>query len=40
MIEHKGRYVEADGYNMNLYIEGDGDKTLIFMAEQEYRSLL
>ena len=32
LIKHKGQYVEVDGRNMNLYIEGSGDKTLILMA--------
>lgn len=32
LISHKGQYVEVDGHNMNLYIEGGGDRTLVFMA--------
>ncbi|MCR5225881.1 MAG: alpha/beta hydrolase [Eubacterium sp.] len=32
LIEHKGEYVEVDGYNLNLMIEGDGYKTLVFLA--------
>ncbi len=32
LIKQKGQYVEVDGRNMNLYIEGSGDKTLILMA--------
>ena len=32
LIQHKGEYVEVDGHNMNLLIEGDGDKTLVFLA--------
>ncbi len=32
LIRHKGEYVEVDGHNMNLLIEGDGDKTLVFLA--------
>ena len=32
MIQHKGEYVEVDGHNMNLLIEGDGEKTLVFLA--------
>ena len=32
LIDHKGQYVEVDGHNMNLYIDGKGDRTLVFMA--------
>lgn len=32
LIHHQGQYVEVDGYKMNVYTEGDGDKTLVFMA--------
>ena len=32
LIQHKGEYVEVDGHNMNLLIEGEGDKTLVFLA--------
>ena len=32
LIHHKGRYVEVDGHDMNLLIEGNGDKTLVFLA--------
>ena len=32
LIHHKGEYVEVDGHNMNLLIEGAGDKTLVFLA--------
>ncbi|MBP3235146.1 MAG: alpha/beta hydrolase [Eubacterium sp.] len=31
-ILHKGQYVEVDGHDMNLLIEGNGDKTLVFLA--------
>ena len=27
-----GQIVEVDGHNMSVYIEGTGDKTLVFMA--------
>ena len=32
LISHKGQYVEVDGHNMNIYTEGSGSKTLVFMA--------
>jgi pimeloyl-ACP methyl ester carboxylesterase len=32
LIQHKGQYVEVDGHKMNLYIEGVGEHTLVFMA--------
>ena len=32
LIEHKGQYVEVDGHNMNLFIEGSGDKTIVIMS--------
>ena len=32
LIHQKGQYVEVDGHEMNLLIEGDGDKTLVFLA--------
>ena len=32
LIHHKGQYVEVDGHDMNLLIEGTGDKTLVFLA--------
>lgn len=32
LICHKGQYVEVDGHNMNIYTEGSGDRTLVFMA--------
>ena len=32
LIKHKGEYVEIDGKKMNIYVEGEGDKTLVFMA--------
>ncbi|MBO7335157.1 MAG: alpha/beta hydrolase, partial [Lachnospiraceae bacterium] len=27
-----GQYVEVDGHNMNVYTEGDGEETLVFLA--------
>lgn len=32
LIKHQGEYVEVDGHKMNIYTEGSGDKTLVFMA--------
>ena len=32
LIHHKGEYFEVDGHDMNLLIEGDGEKTLVFLA--------
>lgn len=32
LIHQKGQFVEVDGKNMNIYIEGSGEKTLVFMA--------
>ena len=32
LIHQKGQYVEVDGHDMNLLIEGNGDKTLVFLA--------
>ncbi len=32
LIHQKGQLVEIDGKNMNIYTEGDGGKTLVFMA--------
>ncbi len=29
---HPGTEVEVDGHNMNIYIEGEGDHTLVFMS--------
>ena len=26
-----GQYVEIDGHNLNVYVEGEGDKTLVFL---------
>ncbi len=31
-IQHQGQYVQVDGGNMNIYTEGSGDTTLVFMA--------
>ncbi len=30
--DHPGEYVEVDGHNMNVYQEGEGDHTLVFMS--------
>lgn len=27
-----GQLVEVDGYNMSVYIEGEGDKTIVFLS--------
>ena len=27
-----GQFVEVDGHNMNIYTEGSGDKTLVFLS--------
>lgn len=32
LIRHQGQFVQIDGGNMNIYTEGSGDKTLVFMA--------
>ena len=33
MIKHiAGQYAEVDGHNINVYTEGDGEKTLVFLA--------
>ena len=32
LIHRKGQLVEVDGKKMNIYIEGSGEKTLVFMA--------
>lgn len=32
LIHQKGQLVEIDGKKMNIYTEGSGDKTLVFMA--------
>ena len=32
LIYQKGQLVEIDGKNMNIYTEGSGEKTLVFMA--------
>ncbi len=31
-IRHQGQYVQIDGGNMNIYTEGTGEKTLVFLA--------
>ena len=30
--DHPGEFVEIDGRNMNIYVEGDGDHTIVFMS--------
>ena len=30
--DHPGLYVEVDGSNMNIYVEGEGDHTIVFMS--------
>ncbi|MBR3278354.1 MAG: alpha/beta hydrolase [Lachnospiraceae bacterium] len=32
LANHPGTCVEVDGHNMNLYIEGEGEHTLVFMS--------
>ena len=33
IINHTlGQFVEVDGHNMNIYTEGSGDKTLVFLS--------
>ena len=32
LADHPGISVEVDGCNMNIYVEGEGDHTLVFMA--------
>ena len=32
LADHPGISVEVDGSNMNIYVEGEGDHTLVFMA--------
>ncbi len=32
LIHQRGQLVEVDGKNMNIYTEGSGEKTLVFMA--------
>ena len=29
---HPGEFVEIDGRNMNIYVEGDGDHIIVFMS--------
>ena len=30
--DHPGEFVEIDGRNMNIYVEGDGEHTIVFMS--------
>ena len=30
--DHPGEFVKIDGRNMNIYVEGDGDHTIVFMS--------
>ena len=30
--DHPGEFVKVDGRNMNIYVEGDGDHTIVFMS--------
>ena len=32
MQEHIGQYVEVDGHKMNIYTEGKGEHTLLFLS--------
>ena len=32
LIEHPGEFVEIDGRNMNIYVQGDGEHTIVFMS--------
>lgn len=32
LIDHPGEFVEVDGHNMNIYVEGDGEHTIVFMS--------
>ena len=32
LIDHPGEFVEVDGHNMNIYVEGEGDHTIVFMS--------
>ena len=37
--DHPGEFVEIDGRNMNIYVEGDGDHTIVLcpVGEQNHR---
>ncbi len=30
--DHPGEFVEVDGHNMNIYVTGEGDHTIVFMS--------
>ena len=32
LADHPGEFVEVDGHNMNIYVEGDGEHTIVFMS--------
>ena len=32
LMDHPGEFVEVDGHNMNIYVEGEGDHTIVFMS--------
>ena len=32
LIDHPGEFVEIDGRNMNIYVEGEGEHTIVFMS--------
>ena len=32
LTDHPGEFVEVDGRNMNIYLEGDGEHTIVFMS--------
>ena len=32
LVEHPGEFVVVDGHNMNIYVEGDGEHTIVFMS--------
>ena len=32
LADHPGEFVVVDGHNMNIYVEGDGEHTIVFMS--------
>ena len=32
LMDHPGEFVEVDGHNMNIYVEGEGEHTIVFMS--------
>ena len=32
LIDHPGEFIEIDGRNMNIYVQGDGEHTIVFMS--------